>query len=137
MNNVEAIDRHLPRTAGVSRVPDDADAPQDLGAFGWLRGVRDRAVMLELRHKDGGIVAFPYAWLERADFDPSEGITLKFGAEKIKITGRNLNGEARPNVRLFDGIVRQRVPWVQEADQAAAMEAAEKATVIERIDLGA
>jgi hypothetical protein len=45
----------------------------DLGAFGFLRGVRDRAVMLELRWKDGSVVAFAYAWLERAGFDPSEG----------------------------------------------------------------
>ena len=67
MNNVEAIDRHLPRNSSVARAHDEAEALQDLGAFGWLRGVRDRAVMLELRQKDGGIVAFPYAWLERAD----------------------------------------------------------------------
>lgn len=135
MNNVESLDRHLPRATSVSRAADDADTLQDLGAFGWLRGVRDRAVMLELRQKDGGVSAFAYAWLERADFDPSEGISLKFGAEKIKITGRNLNGEARPNIRLFDGIVRHRVPWVQEADEATAMEAGQGVTVVERMEI--
>lgn len=104
-----------------------------MGAFGWLRGQHERAPMLELRKKDGTIVAYPYAWLEKATFDPSEGILLKFGVEKLKIIGRNLNSELRPNVRLFAGIVRHRVPWLQEADQAHAMEAGRGAVVIEQI----
>jgi len=112
----------------------EAEPPDDLGAFGWLRGTHERAAMLELRRKDGSIVAFAYAWLERAEFDPSEGILLRFGMEKVKITGRNLNAESRPNVRLFAGIVRHRVPWIQEADEPAAMEAGRGATVIERIE---
>jgi len=111
----------------------EGEPPDDLGAFGWLRGTRERAVMLELRRKDGSITAFAYAWLERAEFDPSEGITLRFGMEKVRITGRNLNGEARPNIRLFAGIVRHRVPWIQEADQPAAMEAGRGAVVVEDI----
>ena len=48
-------------------------------AFGFLRGVRDRAIMLELRHRDGRISAVGYAWLSGAEFDPSAGITLSFG----------------------------------------------------------
>lgn len=111
----------------------DGELPDDLGAFGWLRGTREWAVMLELRKKDGGITAFAYAWLERAEFDPSEGILLRFGMEKVKITGRNLNGEARPNIRLFAGIVRHRVPWIQEADEPAAMAAGNRAVVVEAI----
>ena len=92
-------------------------------------------MMLELRRKDGSIVAFPYAWLERAEFDPAEGITLKFGIEKARITGRNLNAEARPNVRLFSGIVRHRVPWLQEADRPAAMVAESGAVVVDGIEV--
>jgi len=73
--------------------------------------------MLELRKKDGGIVAFAYHWLERAEFDPSQGITLRFGPQKVKSAGRNPNGKVSPHVRLFAGIVRHRVPWIQEADR--------------------
>lgn len=36
----------------------------DLGTFGWLRGTRDRAIMLELRKKDGNVLAVAYAWLD-------------------------------------------------------------------------
>ena len=131
--DTDVLDRHLPsRTALPTRASEEE--PSDLGAFGWLRGVHERAAMLELRRKDGSIVAFAYHWLERAEFDPSQGITLRFGPQKVRITGRNLNGEARPNVRLFAGIVRHRVPWVQEADRPAAMAAGKGAGVVERIE---
>lgn len=112
---------------------DSGDALDDLGAFGWLRGVRDRALMLELRHKDGRVSAFGYAWLDHAEFDPSEGITLHFMGREVRIIGRNLNGEAQPNVRLFSGIVRHRVPWVQEAGGPDAMQAGSTVTVIDKL----
>ena len=134
--NSNLLDRHLPSRPALTPRETEEETPEDLGAFGWLRGVRDRAVMLELRRKDGSAVALAYAWLERAEFDPSHGITLKFGVDKVKITGRNLNAEARPNVRLFAGIVRHRVPWIQEADRPAAMAAGREAVVIERINVG-
>ncbi len=87
--------------------------------------------MLELRYKNGNIDAFPYAWLNRASFDPSEGIILRFGSETVTVAGQNLNGEMRTQVRLFDGIVRHRVPWVREADRAAQLEAPDGSVVID------
>ena len=130
--DTDLLDRHLPRVVSPSRGGED-EQPADLGAFGWLRGMHDRAPMLELRRKDGSILAFPYAWLERAEFDPSEGITLKFGVERVQISGRNLNAEIGPGVRMFAGITRHRVSWIQEADQPAAMEAGKGATVVDDI----
>ena len=111
----------------------DSEGADDFGAFGWLRGVRDRAIMLELRHRNGRISAFGYAWLELAEFDASEGITLQFAGRSVKIAGRNLNSEDRPNLRLFAGIMRHRVPWIQEADGPTAMSAVKEAVVIEEI----
>jgi hypothetical protein len=113
----------------------DNEGTDDLGAFGWLRGVRDRAIMLELRHRDGKVSAFGYAWLERAEFDPSDGITLHFAGRAVKITGRNLNAESRPHVRLLAGILRHRVPWIQEADRPTALEAPCNAVVIEELNV--
>ena len=123
-----ALKRKTGKAPTAEEHPDD-----DLGAFGWLRGVRDRAIMLEIRHKDGRITAKGYSWLQSADFDPSDGITLNFSGEKITIAGRNLNAEARPNVRLFAGILRHRVPWIQEASEPAVLEAAKDAVVIEQV----
>jgi len=105
----------------------------DLGAFGWLRGFRERAAMLELRKKTGNILAIPYGWIERAEFDPSEGITLYTCGKIITIRGRNLNSDIRPHIRLFQGIAQHRVLWIQESEQSASLQAAKDATVVEQI----
>src|SRR5437868_641982 len=91
---------------GFLRDEEAEDQPEDLVAFGWLRGSRERATMLEIRRRDGSIIALPYHFLERADFDPSEGITLKFTGQTVRLIGRNLNREVRPHLRLFLGIAR-------------------------------
>jgi hypothetical protein len=105
----------------------------DLGYFGVLRGTAERSVMLELRKCDGNIMAIGYAWLERIEFDPSEGIRLFAAHLEVVIAGRNLNREVRPNLRLFEALARHRVPWLREADEGEAMEAPQQATVIESI----
>lgn len=122
--------------AGSGAAADEGDLTDDLGAFGWLRGVRERAVMLELRRRDGSVTAFALAWLARADFDPSNGITLEFGNKIVKVAGRNLDAEVRPNIRLFSGLVRHRVPWIREADRATALAAPQEVTLIENIEIG-
>lgn len=95
--------------------PDDPQLEtEDLGSFGWLRGMRERATMLELRKKDGNITAIGYAWIEKIEFDPSEGITIHALGQKVQIQGRYLNAEVRPGVSLFQGLTRHRVPWVGE-----------------------
>jgi hypothetical protein len=114
-------------------VTTENDVVDNLGAFGWLRGVQDRAIMLEIRHKDGRVTAKGYSWLQSAEFDGSNGITLNFSGETITIVGRNLNAEARPNIRLFAGILRHRVPWIQEADEPTVVEAAKEAVIIEKV----
>ncbi len=126
----------------TTRRPDDltesstseAEPLDDFGSFGWLRGVRDRATMLELRKKNGNIHAVGYAWLERAEFDPSTGITLHVVGQTIHIIGRHLNSELRPNTRLFQGITRHRVPWIQEADESTTMTTEDGAVLVERIE---
>ena len=136
MNSPNALDKYMkPKTNGEPLLSDETEETDDLGSFGWLRGMRERAVMLELRHKDGTITALAYAWLERVDFDPSEGLTLKFAETKVKITGQRLNGELRPSVRMVLGIMRHRVPWVQEASGAQILESERDATIIDKINL--
>lgn len=112
----------------------EPDGLDDLGAFGLLRGIRDRAIMLEFRRKDGNVRALAYAWLESAEFDPSEGISLQFGSRKIRLIGRNLNLAEPSGIGLFTAITRHRVSWVQEADEPAFLQAVDTATVIERIE---
>jgi len=129
------LEKYVKTARATGEVPpaEVTGEPDDFGAFGWLRGMHERSLMLELRQKDGTVIALGYAWLERADFDPSEGITLNFTGRTVKITGQRLNGELRPNVRLFAGIIRHRVTWIQEADGAQLMQAEKDATIIETI----
>ena len=106
----------------------------DLGCFGWLRGIRDRAITLEFRKKDGNSVAFDYSWLRKIEFNPSDGLKLYFGGDTVvKITGRNLNRPTRPGVQLLRGILAHRVPWIQEASEPDILKAADDATVIEQV----
>lgn len=105
-------------TAAEPPPPTDADAADDHGCFGYLRGQRERAVMLELRRRTGEVMAIAYGYVERIGFNPSEGITLYLGGQKIVIRGTNLNAEVRPNVRLFEGLTRHRVGWVREGRDA-------------------
>lgn len=90
--------------------------------------------MLELRKKDGNILAVGYGYLDHAEFNPSEGITLSVVGRKIRIKGRNLNEPVRPTVRLFEGITRHRVPWIREADKGEDLELPDGATVVDALE---
>lgn len=117
--------------AALSPGEDDAD---DLGAFGWLRGVRERAVMLEVRKKDGRILAVGYSWIERMEFDPAEGIMLHLPGRAIRIKGSGLNSDSASSARLFDGLVRHRVPWVRETDRHEPLHSDTNPIIVESID---
>ncbi len=51
-------------------------------------GSKERAYTLEIRRENGNITALGYAWLERCEFDPSEGITLRFALTLIELSAR-------------------------------------------------
>lgn len=68
-------------------------------------------------------------WIERVEFNPTDGITLHVHGDKIHIKGRDLNSE----VRLFQGITRHRVAWIQESYRPRILKGGEQATVIEEI----
>jgi hypothetical protein len=122
--------------SGRRRAAGSEDGRVDLGSFGWLPNRGDRTFMLEVRHKNGNISAFNYNTLDQAEFDPSDGISLTFyPCTKVKIVGRNLNDEVRPNVRLVAGILQHRVAWIHEADEPEAMLAPKDATVIEDVEV--
>lgn len=119
----------------IDRAATDVDPIDDLGCFGWLRGIRDAARMLELRKRNGNILAVGYAWLEQVEFDPSHGITLHLAGQEIRITGRNLNTYVRPSIRLFEGLTRHRIPWAAETSRISEFRAdLRDATVIEAIE---
>jgi hypothetical protein len=63
-------------------------------AFGYLRGIRDRALTVQLRYRDGNSDWFPYSWLGPVRFNPSVGLLLKFTGGVVTlvlIRGSNLD----------------------------------------------
>lgn len=131
----EVLNRYVSRLGAEAGTADEGglDAHDDLGCFGWLRGGRDRAVSLVLHKKSGSSLALSYGFIERIEFDPSDGITITAGRTTARIQGRNLNGEIRPTVRLFEGLTRCRVPWVREVDRPSALTVEGHQCVIEML----
>lgn len=119
---------------GVTDAPiGDQGEIDDLGCFGWLRGIRDRSLSLELRKANGNIVAIPYHAIDRFEFDPSEGIKLIVCGREICIKGRHLNSEIRPTIRLFQGLTRHRVSWLRETNSRESVSVGDGATAIDAI----
>lgn len=111
-----------------------AEQASEAGCCGILRGARDRAVMLELRSKTGSVRAIPYAWIERIDFDPSEGITIRVAGSSIRINGRNLAADSGTGTGVFAAICRQRAIWLRECPRTTALDASADEAVVESIE---
>jgi hypothetical protein len=114
----ELLSKYTRREGG-----DDTDSPiresaEDFVAFGWLRGIKARANMLELRKKSGQILAVGYSWIDKVEFEPGDTVTLHLSGQRVTLKGRGLNDETRAGVRLFEGLTRARVTWIQEATQS-------------------
>lgn len=109
-------------------------------AFGYLRGIRDRADAVEFRFKDGNSVWFPYSWLGNWKFNPSEGLLLKFSGDLVYlvlIRGSNLD---RPlgdgNIDLIRaGLQRHRVTWLREMTEDEIRQVGEGGPTIDRIEV--
>lgn len=131
--NDSVLDRYT-RPVAATAEADEGDGVHDCGAFGFLRGIRDRAIMLELRRKDGSMRALGYAWLQAVEFDPSGCISLMFPGSVIKLTGRNLNKPNAQGISLLAVLLRHRATFIQEADQVSFMGASRNEAIVERID---
>ncbi|QVL30793.1 hypothetical protein KIH39_18320 [Telmatocola sphagniphila] len=100
----------------------DTDEEASCRAYGFLRGLREKAHMLELRFKNGNTEALAYHLLHSMRFNPSYGVLLRFGGDittMVMISGSNLDVVLKDmEVNLTDrGIQRQRITWVREMDE--------------------
>jgi hypothetical protein len=122
-SNVSALSR-----AASPEVDDEVD---DLGCFGWLRGVKERSVMLELRKRAGERLAVGYSWIERIAFDPSDGIVILGAGTRITIQGTGLL--AQSGASLFVGLTQHRVPWISEHHSHAVLDVPSGQCVVTRL----
>lgn len=128
-----------PAAAPAPDVPGDEDVCL---AFGYLRGLRDRALNIVFhRLREGDTVTFPYSWLGPTRLHPSVGLQMLFvGSELFLVTvrGRHLTRPVAQGIDLHErGIVRHRVTWVREmpAEESRALKADE--CVVDRIEIEA
>jgi hypothetical protein len=120
---------------------EEAGEAESCSAFGYLRGIRDRALALEFRYRDGNSEWFSYNLLASWRFDPSVGLLLKFTGDVVTlvlIRGSNLDalvGEG--TVNLTDrGLQRHRILWVREMDEQELRRVGDRGPTIDRIEVG-
>lgn len=121
----------------VATAPDPDELAQvevNTDAFGWMRGLTARAIMLELRRRDGRVMAVGYGWIERVEYDPAAGIGLHALGKVFLIKGRCLNTPQPGGVALLAGILRHRITWIQEAQESDRLRGGPHGVLIERIE---
>ena len=126
------LQKHQPAPATE---PADLETVEDQGGYGIVRAPRERALMVELRKKDGTVLAVPYAMIEQVRFSPSDGITIHACGREVRISGRNLNPQTSSRVGLFNGLCRHRVAWIMECTRSAIQTGGEAAAQVEAISL--
>jgi len=91
-------------TGFAKRIRDDSG---DIKYYGIEPQMTSRALMFELRTKDGKRKAYSYSYLVEADYDPEKGIIINVSDVVITITGRCLD-------EIFNYLLVNRLTYVQE-----------------------
>lgn len=129
---------------GTPPAKKDADADSveaSCAAFGYLRGLRDASASVEFRFREGNSIWFPYHLLGPWQFNPSEGLLLKFAGDLmylVLIRGSNLDKpltEGAINL-THAGLQRHRVLWVREMNKEEIERVGETGPTIDSIEIG-
>lgn len=124
----------------AKETPEPESGEASCPAFGYLRGIRDRADAVEFRFKDGNSVWFPYGWLGNWKFNPSEGLLLKFSGDMVYlvlIRGSNLDrplGDGTIDL-VRAGLQRHRVIWLREMSEEDTRQVGEAGPTIDSIQV--
>lgn len=94
--------------------------------FGFDPQANGRALMFELRTRDGRRSALPYSYLTRADFDPSRGIEVYVSSVVVFVRGRNLED-------VYSYLLQNRLTWMRE--DSAGTDTGESNIFIEEIEV--
>lgn len=142
MSHQERLDRqaHLAGRGHLSKRDGDEGGEGSCPAFGYLRGIKDRADAVEFRFLNGNSIWFPYAWLGTWRFNPSDGLLIKFSGDLVYlvlIRGSNLDrplNEGGINL-MRAGLQRHRIIWVREMTKDEIKEIGESGPTIDRIEI--
>jgi hypothetical protein len=122
------------------RDADGEEAEASCEAFGYLRGIRDHATSVEFRFRDGNSTFFPYGLMGVWQYNPSEGLLLKFSADlvyAVLIRGSNLDKPLKDgSINLTQaGLQRHRVLWVREMTKEEVRQVGETGPTIDSIEV--
>jgi hypothetical protein len=137
--------RRNPPPAGLNAYLQTKDAEAEgteasCKAFGYLRGLRDASAAVEFRFRDGNSMWFPYSWMGTWQYNPSEGLLLKFSGDLVYlvlIRGSNLDkplNEGAINL-THAGLQRHRVLWVREMSEEEIRQVGETGPTIDSIEI--
>lgn len=134
----KVTDGPWPRDSGKQK--EEQGEEESCRAFGYLRGLQDRAVMVRLCFRDGTSFCLPYAWLGPWEHNPSVGLLVKFTGDLVTlvlIRGSNLDAlVGGASVNLTDrGLQRHRIVWLREMDEDELRRAGEGEPTIDGIDV--
>jgi hypothetical protein len=110
-------------------------------AFGYLRGLRDASASVEFRFRNGNSTWFSYGLLGSWQYNPSEGLLLKFCGDLVYlvlIRGSNLDKpltEGAINL-THAGLQRHRVLWIREMTEDEIERVGESGPTIDSIEIG-
>jgi hypothetical protein len=111
-------------------------------AFGYLRGLRDASASVEFRFRTGNSMWFPYHLLGPWQYNPSEGLLLKFSGDLVYlvlIRGSNLDkplSEGAINL-THAGLQRHRVLWIREMNKEEIERVGESGPTIDSVEVAA
>ena len=131
-----------PAVPSPAKEPEPESGEASCAAFGYLRGIRDQAASLELRFKDGNCMGLSYNWLGTWQYNPSEGLLLKFSGDLVYlvlIRGSNLDqplNEGSINLTRA-GLQRHRVLWLREMTEEEISQIGENGPTIDSIEVAA
>jgi hypothetical protein len=80
---------------------------QDEKYFSYEPQPTGRAIMLELRTRDGKRKGLPYSYMTKADFDPDIGIEIHVSDVIVLLKGRGLES-------IYTYLLQNRLNWVRE-----------------------
>lgn len=139
-NRLKAAHPHLAdKLVGGPKPPEGGEGA--CAAFGYLRGLHERASAIEFRQGSGNSIWFPYGWLGTIKFDPSAGLLIKFSGDLVYlvlIRGSNLDKRlSEGGIDLIRaGLQRHRVLWVREMSEDDIRETGENGPTVDSIEIG-
>lgn len=115
------------KTSFVEKLRAQTEQAEEEGKyFGFDRQENGRALMFELRTRDGKRSAYPYSYMTRAEFNPNGGIAIFVSSAVVEIKGRGLEA-------IFTYLLQNRLTWVKE--DSSGMDTDEEAVFVESVEV--